>query len=521
MRLGHMSENFKVILSKRELLDNHKVANLEFWEHCVIEKQKRHKSEVFDKFKHWKILIENQNGRKIKRLYTDNGLKFYPREFNDFCRDEGIARHYTVRYTLQLNRSPATAIDNKTPIEFWSGKPVDYSKLCIFGCPAYYHVSEGKLDPIGEKGIFMGYGDRVKGYRIWSPSERRFNLSQDVTFDEDYLFRVKQDPIESKLEDGVSEKVEDVPKHAEHVVLGDMDHDAITSKESDMWSADMGKEIESLHKNNTWELVKLPNIRKVVGCKWCFKMKNGLPGSNIIRFKARLVAKGYSQKEGIDYNEIFSPWAPPGSLIRLLLYVDDMLVVAKDIEEVNKSKILLNTKFDMKDLGASQKILGKDIIRHQNHGKLFLLQKSYIEKIISHFGMSLAKSVNTPSSTSFHLSTTCAPQTEVEIKYMSRIPYASVVGSLITLECGETHFRYLKGTYDVGLIYSGEREYLVAGYSKSDYVADLNARRSLTGYVFTIGNLIVSWKATLQPLIALSTTKAEYMALAEAAKEEI
>ncbi|GKG51720.1 hypothetical protein Tco_0544358, partial [Tanacetum coccineum] len=64
-------------------------------------------------------------------------------------------------------------------------------------------------------------------------------------------------------------------------------------------------------------------------------------------------------------------------------------------------------------------------------------------------------------------------------------------------------FRYLKGTSD------------------SDYAADLDARRSLTGYVFTIGSSVVSWKATLQPSVALSTTEAEYMALTEAAKEGI
>ncbi|GJU79647.1 hypothetical protein Tco_1282012 [Tanacetum coccineum] len=51
-------------------------------------------------------------------------------------------------------------------------------------------------------------------------------------------------------------------------------------------------------------------------------------------------------------------------------------------------------------------------------------------------------------------------------------------------------FRYLKGTSDVGLIYGGKREYLVAGYSNSDYAADLDAKRSLTSYVFTIGNSV-------------------------------
>nr|GEU87090.1 hypothetical protein [Tanacetum cinerariifolium] len=119
-----------------------------------------------------------------------------------------------------LERTLCLLLNAKTPIEVWSGKPVDYLKVCVFGLPAYYHVSEGKLDPRGEKGIFIRYG-----YQIFSPSERRVILSRDVTFDKDYLFCVKQDPIESKLEYGVSKKLEDVPKQVEHVVPGDMDHD--------------------------------------------------------------------------------------------------------------------------------------------------------------------------------------------------------------------------------------------------------------------------------------------------------
>lgn len=82
-------------------------------------------------------------------------------------------------------------------------------------------------------------------------------------------------------------------------------------------------------------------------------------------------------------------------------------------------------------------------------------------------------------------------------------------------------FRYLKGTADVGLIYGGKEDCLMVGYSDSDYAADLDSRRSLTGYVFVVGNALVSWKATLQPSVALSTTEAEYMALTEAAKEGI
>nr|GFC78123.1 retrovirus-related Pol polyprotein from transposon TNT 1-94 [Tanacetum cinerariifolium] len=94
-------------------------------------------------------------------------------------------------------------------------------------------TGEGKLDPGCEKGILIGYGDEVKGYRIWSPSGRRVILSGDVTFDEDYLFRVKQDSIESKLEDSVSEKVEDVPKQVGHVVPRDTNND-VTSPDDQL-----------------------------------------------------------------------------------------------------------------------------------------------------------------------------------------------------------------------------------------------------------------------------------------------
>jgi len=61
----------------------------------------------------------------------------------------------------------------------------------------------------------------------------------------------------------------------------------------------------------------------------------------------------------------------------------------------------------------------------------------------------------------------------------------------------------------------------VTGYSDSDYVGDADSRRSMTSYVFTLGGSVVSWKATLQPTVTLSTTEAKYMALTAAANEGI
>ena len=52
--------------------------------------------------------------------------------------------------------------------------------------------------------------------------------------------------------------------------------------------------MESLHKNGTWDLVKLPKEKKAVSCKWVFKRKERIPGIEEARYKARLVVKGYN-----------------------------------------------------------------------------------------------------------------------------------------------------------------------------------------------------------------------------------
>ena len=102
---------------------------------------------------------------------------------------------------------------------------------------------------------------------------------------------------------------------------------------------------------------------------------------------------------------------------------------------------------------------------------------------------------------------------------MSRVPYASAVGSLMyamvctrpdlahavsvvsrfTGQPGKEHwqavkriFRYLRGTSDVGLIYGVDTLCLVTGYSDSNYDGDVDTRRSMTGYVFTLGGSVVS-----------------------------
>ena len=75
------------------------------------------------------------------------------------------------------------------------------------------------------------------------------------------------------------------------------------------------------------------------------------------------------------------------SFVYLFLYVDDMLIAAKDMSEVDKLKAQLKQEFEMKNLRAVKKILGMEIHRNRQEGKLFLSQKKYIEKVLERSDM--------------------------------------------------------------------------------------------------------------------------------------
>lgn len=131
---------------------------------------------------------------------------------------------------------------------------------------------------------------------------------------------------------------------------------------------------------------------------------------------------------------------------------------------------------------------------------------------------------------------------------MRKVPYSSAVGSLmyamvgsrpdlayaVGLVCrymskpGKEHWlavkwimRYIKGALGINLTFTRGSDFKVRGYCDSDYASDLDKSRSTTGYVYTVGGNTVSWRSSLQKVVALSTTEAEYMALSDAVREGI
>ena len=104
----------------------------------------------------------------------------------------------------------------------------------------------------------------------------------------------------------------------------------------------MNTEMESMYSNQVWSLVDPPDGIKPIGCKWVYKRKRGIDGK-VETFKARLVTKGYTQKEGFDYEETFSPVAMIKS-IRILLSITAHMDY--EIWEMDVKTIFFNGSLD-------------------------------------------------------------------------------------------------------------------------------------------------------------------------------
>ena len=188
----------------------------------------KRKSEVFDRFKKWKALVENASGKKLKVLRTDEGGEYTSNEFEEFLKSAGIRHEQTISKTPEQNgvaermnrtlvesersilsdahlphtfwaeavmtavylqnRSPTKAVSGKTPYEAWTKKKPSVSHLCVFGCKAYVHIlkdERGKLDCKAKCCVFVGYGEETKGYRLYDTIKKKIVLSRDVIFNED------------------------------------------------------------------------------------------------------------------------------------------------------------------------------------------------------------------------------------------------------------------------------------------------------------------------------------------------
>jgi hypothetical protein len=232
----------------------------------------------------------------------------------------------------------------------------------------------------------------------------------------------------------------------------------------------------------------------------------------------------------------------------LLVYVDDIIIVARQKDCLEETKSALQQAFSVRDLGEAKWFLGMVIERSRRAQVIKISQEQMVKKLVVKFGLSEAKTKSTPLALGINL----VKAKEDEVLDKTQYPYGELVGSMLYLavctrpdiahavgvlarymsapsmehwKTARAVLRYVAGSASVGIKFgsTGSRKGSIGlvGYCDSDFAGDLDSRRSTTGYVFLLNGGVVSWNSRLQPTTAASTSEAEYMAAAAATKEAL
>eukprot|EP00253_Pinus_taeda_P012573 PITA_12573 len=167
------------------------------------------KSEVFKRFQEFRALVETQTGIRREFIVPYNPQQNGVAERKNISiggaakamlHDQGLplflwAEAYNTAVYLQ-NRSLHHALGHMTPEETFSGKKPDIGHLHFLGCITYSYIPKEKrtkLEPTTKKGIFVGYSETSKAFRIYIPAQRKVVVRRDVKFEEDRAFRTSQE----------------------------------------------------------------------------------------------------------------------------------------------------------------------------------------------------------------------------------------------------------------------------------------------------------------------------------------
>ncbi|KAH9767789.1 hypothetical protein KPL71_011399 [Citrus sinensis] len=394
------------------------------------------KDDAIDAFRIFCKKVQNEKGYTITCIRSDHGGEFENHAFENFCNDFGIEHQFSsprtpqqngvverknrsiqemARTTLNENSLPkyfwAEAVNtacyvlnrvlirpnlNKTPYELWKDRKPNIGYFKVFGCKCFVLNTKdnlGKFDPKSDVGIFLGYSNSSKAYRVYNKRTLVVEESMHVTFDETNPSSTEKvvvdDNAEEEQQEGTSnDNQEDAPhgiqeehheetnveqnegtsqtllkewryvsSHPKDVILGDpsrgvttrsslrntCEHAAFISQiepksladaeNDESWIMAMQEELNQFERNNVWELVPNPEHQSIIGTKWVFRNKMDESGV-VVRNKARLVAQGYNQEEGIDFDETFAPVARLESIRMLLAYAchKDFILYQMDVK---------------------------------------------------------------------------------------------------------------------------------------------------------------------------------------------
>ncbi|CAI7767092.1 unnamed protein product, partial [Closterium sp. NIES-54] len=349
--------------------------------------------------------------------------------------------------------------------------------------------------------------------------------------------------------------------------------EAITGPYTSQFQAAMDAEMASWKSTGTYvDEVPPPGVNIVDGM-WIFRVKR--PPGSPPAFKARYVARGFSQRQGVDYFQTFSP-TPKMTTLRVLLhvaaqrdyelhslvfstaflqgslhettlaalrfvpsttdlslflhtdtslppfyglvYVDDLVFATADTEALTLVKSELQKRHTCTDLGELRSYLGLQITRDRARRTITLNQSHMVHQVLHRFGFQYSSPQLTPLSTSHSLS---APPSNESIEPSG--PYPELVGCLmhrkVHWDAVKRLLRYLCSTSGMGLVLGGRGPVVLTGHADASWADNSATQRSSQGYTFSLGSGSVSWRSTRSSSVLSSSCEAEIYAGAMAAQE--
>ncbi|CAI7774552.1 unnamed protein product [Closterium sp. NIES-53] len=320
----------------------------------------------------------------------------------------------------------------------------------------------------------------------------------------------------------------------------------------------MDAEMASWKSTGTYVDEVPPPGANIVDGMWIFRVKR--PSGSPPAFKARYVARGFSQRQGVDFFQTFSPTPKMNNLqvllhvaaqrlhLRLLglllllltrrccirtntspppfyvlVYVDDLVFATADTKALTLVKSELQKRHTCTDLGELRSYLGLQITWDRARRTITLTQSHMVHQFLQRFGFQFSSPQPTPLSTGHSLS---APPSDESVEPSG--PYPELVGCLMYLmTCTRPDLayplsllaRYVAPGRHQKLVLGGPGPAVLTGHADASWVDDSATQRSSQGYTFSLGSGSVSWRSTRSSLVLSSSCEAEIYAEAMAAQE--
>ncbi|GJY67166.1 retrotransposon protein, putative, ty1-copia subclass [Tanacetum coccineum] len=411
----------------------------------------------------------------------------------------------------------------------WKGKRPSLGHIKICGCDVFVRrEAQDKLEAISEKsrrGVFLereiiskeDSGSKIDLEEIQKSADKEPIVNTDTQ--QEVVTPVKPDDIslpicrtngrvskppqfyygfhieEDKISDSTLSELDEPVNYTE----------TMTSPKVANWKEVMKSEIQFMYDNQVWNLVDTTFGLKMMECKWIFKKKINMDGK-VHTYKARIMLAIVAFH---DY-EIWQMDVKT-AFVNGKLTKDVFMAQPEDFENEKypkRCKRLVGKCFAMKDLGDASYILGIKIYRDRSKRLIGLSQDTYLDKILKKFKIENSKKGNPPLHYGIKISKDLCLKTDEELDRMSRVPYASAIGSIMyVMMCTrsdvsfdlsmvsrhqqnpcEGHWtvvknilKYSGNTKDMFLVYGREEELRLTSYCDASWKTDKDDIRSQSG----------------------------------------